>query len=26
VRLAPAPLFNTFDEVWRAAEIVRATV
>jgi kynureninase len=23
VRLAPAPLFNTFDEVWRAAEIVR---
>jgi len=24
VRLAPAPLFNTFDEVWRAAEIVRA--
>jgi kynureninase len=26
VRLAPAPLFNTFDEVWRAAEIVRATL
>jgi kynureninase len=25
VRLAPAPLFNTFDEVWRAAEIVRRT-
>jgi kynureninase len=24
VRLAPAPLFNTFDEVWRSAEIVRA--
>ena len=24
VRLAPAPLFNTFDEVWRAAEIVRS--
>ena len=23
VRLAPAPLFNTYDEVWRAAEIVR---
>ena len=23
IRLAPAPLFNTFDEVWRAAEIVR---
>jgi kynureninase len=23
VRLAPAPLFNTFDEVWRAAAIVR---
>lgn len=26
VRLAPAPLFNTFDEVWKAAEIVRAAV
>ena len=26
VRLAPAPLFNTFDEVWRAAEIVRAAM
>lgn len=26
VRVAPAPLFNTFDEVWRAAEIVRDTV
>jgi kynureninase len=26
VRLAPAPLFNTFDEVWRAAEIVRAAL
>jgi kynureninase len=26
VRLAPAPLFNTFDEVWRAAEIVRAAI
>jgi kynureninase len=25
VRLAPAPLFNTYDEVWRAAEIVRST-
>ncbi|MFM7259241.1 MAG: kynureninase [bacterium] len=25
VRLAPAPIFNTFDEVWRAAEIVRET-
>ena len=24
IRLAPAPLFNTFDEVWRSAEIVRA--
>ena len=24
VRLAPAPLFNSFDEVWRAAEIVRS--
>jgi len=23
VRLAPAPLFNTYDEVWRAGEIVR---
>ncbi len=23
VRLAPAPLFNTFEEVWRAAAIVR---
>jgi kynureninase len=26
VRLAPAPLFNTFDEVWRAAAIVRESV
>ena len=26
VRLAPAPLFNTFDEVWRAAEIVRGVI
>ncbi len=26
IRLAPAPLFNTFDEVWRAAEIVRSCV
>ncbi|MCE2880822.1 MAG: kynureninase [Planctomycetaceae bacterium] len=26
VRLAPAPLFNTFDEVWRAAQVVRRTV
>jgi kynureninase len=25
VRLAPAPLFNTYDEVWRAAEVVRST-
>ena len=25
IRLAPAPLFNTFDEVWKAAEIVRGT-
>ena len=24
IRLAPAPLFNTYDEVWRAAEIVRS--
>ena len=26
VRLAPAPLFNTFDEVWRAAEVVRGVL
>jgi kynureninase len=26
IRLAPAPLFNTFDEVWRAAEIVRGAL
>jgi kynureninase len=23
LRLAPAPLFNTFDEMWRAAEALR---
>lgn len=26
VRFAPTPLYNTFDEVWRAAEIVRKSM